>query len=61
MASLQTGKKGDILVIPVQLELDSYGIVMVDIVAQDYVDLQVEQQGLQPAPGGTVGGKKLEI
>ena len=33
-ANLQTGNKGDILVIPVQLERDSYGIAMVDTVAQ---------------------------
>jgi len=34
---------------------------MVDTVAQDYVDLQVEQQGLQPETAGAFGGKKLEI
>ena len=33
-ANLQTGNRGDILVIPVQLERNSYGIAMVDTVAQ---------------------------
>lgn len=33
-ADLQTGREGQILVIPVQLERDSYGLVMVDTVAQ---------------------------
>jgi len=32
-ANLQTGNRGDILVIPVQLERDSYGIAMVDTFA----------------------------
>jgi len=47
-AGLQTGNKGDVLVIPVQLERGRYGIVMVDTVAEISWIYRLTSMGFNP-------------
>ncbi len=56
-AELQTGTDSGIVVIPVQIERDSYGLAMVDTVGQTLWNYELNSRG----PTDTISSTKLAI